>query len=114
MFFGSSGNSKEDSNANSGKDNNEEKDNCFEHPSSTVINEHSLFTTIQAQEKREQLYSFAYYSALTKLGFWKICRQFSKGDGDHWANKDVKFHKHPLRFLERHYKQVCNGVVRTN
>ena len=113
MFFGSSGNSKEDSNANSGKDNNEEKDNCFEHSSSTVINEHSLFT-IQAQEKREQLYSFAYYSALTKLGFWKICRQFSKGDGDHWANKDVKFHKHPLRFLERHYKQVCNGVVRTN
>lgn len=45
---------------------------------STVKDGLNLLILTQAQEKWEQLYPLAYYSALTETWFSKICQQFNK------------------------------------
>ena len=50
--------------------------------------------------KWEKLYPFAFYSALSRGWFCKMCQQY--GEGTHWVSEAVHFGEHPKRYLERH------------
>ena len=65
------------------------------------IDGRSYLVVHQAQEKWENLFPFAYYSASKNGWLCKTCSGYGGGD-DYWRSKGVKLKEHPRRLFTDH------------